>query len=334
MLGKLVLCSAALLASLVATTSARPQDPLKAIAPIPQVRFTRPPVIRAPATLRPTRKFHQMKSTKHKGGPAARSVAAILGAHQRAIDQPGGYQNITPTNSWSVAYSLEVTIANTTTELIMDTGSADTWVIHDNFNCTDWTGQSVDLDTCAFGPTYSDDFQYGLADEDAEVHLYISYGDGEIVQGPMGYSDITIGGITVEKQQFALANQTFWYGDNVTSGMLGLAYPALVNSYYGEPEDRASYLKAPYPPIFTNMVDQGLSDPFFSIAISRNSTGGVIGFGGVPEVEGLDYSTVGETDLIIVSRERHSFWYTVCGAGVCFDRLLSGQFDQRRIHCL
>lgn len=51
-------------------------------------------------------------------------------------------------------------------------------------------------------------------------------GDGEFLSGIFGYENTTLAGLTVN-QTIALVNYAAWFGDTVTSGLLGLAYPAL-----------------------------------------------------------------------------------------------------------
>jgi hypothetical protein len=58
----------------------------------------------------------------------------------------------------------------------------------------------------------------------------------------MGYSDVTIGGIHVTKQEVALVNKAYWNGDEVTSGLMGLAYGSLTSAYSGTNGKSASGL--------------------------------------------------------------------------------------------
>jgi hypothetical protein len=44
----------------------------------------------------------------------------------------------------------------------------------------------------------------------------------------VGYDTVTLGGITVHRQECAVVNTAVsWHGDGVTSGLLGLGYPSL-----------------------------------------------------------------------------------------------------------
>lgn len=225
-----------------------------------------------------------------------KSVASILGAHQRAVGGTG-YQNITSSTAYGTQYAVDVLFADQPLKLLLDTGSSDTWIVQSGYSCVDFAEEPVDQASCGFGPAYEGGFQYGAI---PDQHIYIQYGDGEVIYGPVGFSDITLGNITVKKQEAGLANQTYWFGNNVTSGVLGLAYPSITNAYLGTGEEHNWLDAESYSPVFSSMVNQGLVAPFFSIAINRNSSGGLIAWGGIPPVKGLDYSTAVSMDIVIV----------------------------------
>ncbi|KAK4245087.1 aspartic peptidase domain-containing protein [Corynascus novoguineensis] len=255
-----------------------------------------------------------------------RSAAAVLGAHQRLVGG-FGYQNITTTSAYGTQYAVDAHLGGHQVSLIIDTGSADTWAVQKNFHCIDYSGVFLPRETCGFGETYLETFQYGLTDP--ETHMYIQYGDGEIVTGPMGFSDVTVGNVTIKKQQVCLANTTYWYGNNQTSGLIGLAFPSLTNAYLGDAEDHDFGNQVQYSPLFTSMVSQGLVDPVFSIAIDRNASSGMLAFGGIAPVSGLDLSRTAVLDMIITSviplpatASQYSF-YTVIPDGWYYDKTTS-----------
>lgn len=71
----------------------------------------------------------------------------------------------------------------------------------------------------------------------------------------------------------------------MSSGLLGLAYPAITSAYSGtDPTKDKASTRIQYDPIFTTMYKQKLSNPTFSLAIQRDgsSVGGYIAFGGLP----------------------------------------------------
>lgn len=231
-----------------------------------------------------------------------RSATAILGAHQRLVGGYG-YENITSTSAYGTQYAVEALFDGVPMSLLIDTGSSDTWAVQRNFHCVDYSGELLPQETCGFGKTYPETFQYGRTDP--ETHMFIQYGDGEIVTGPMGFSDVSIGNVTIKKQQVCLANTTYWYGNNYTSGLMGLAFPALTNAYLGDDVDHEFGNQVQYSPLFTSMVNQGLVDPVFSIAIDRNASSGMLAFGGIAPASGLDLSRTATLDMVIVSFPRH-----------------------------
>ncbi|KAK3906142.1 aspartic peptidase domain-containing protein [Staphylotrichum tortipilum] len=275
-----------------------------------------------------------MKSSQHvqqlrsisagRAGKAnPKSAAAILGAHQRLVGG-FGYQNITSTSAYGTQYAVDALFNGHQMSLLIDTGSSDTWAVQRNFHCVDYSGEFLPQETCGFGATYPETFQYGRTDP--ETHMFIQYGDGEVVTGPMGFSDITIGNITAKKQQVCLANTAYWYGNNYTSGLIGLAFPALTNAYLGDDMDHEPGNQVQYSPLFTTMVNEGLVDPIFSIAIDRNASSGMLAFGGVAPASGLDLSKTATLDMIITNviaspeaASQYSF-YTIIPDGWYYDQ--------------
>ncbi|KAL2019763.1 hypothetical protein VTK56DRAFT_9207 [Thermocarpiscus australiensis] len=284
----------------------------KATHSLPGVKFTTE-----------TQHFQRLQAV-HASKSNPKSAAAILGAHQRHAGG-FGYENVTASNAYGTQYGVQVLWDGQPVSLILDTGSSDTWVVQDDFQCIDYIGVSIPQEACAFGPAYSDNFQYGFTDP--ETHMFIRYGDGEVVAGPMGYSDIAVGGITVKKQQVCLANTTFWFGNNYTSGVMGLAFPSLTNAYPGNIQHHEPANLIQYPPLFTSMVDQGLVDPVFSLAIDRNSSTGILAFGGIASATGIDLSKTTSLDMVITNvvgrpetASQYSF-YTVIPDGWEYDHI-------------
>lgn len=97
----------------------------------------------------------------------------------------------------------------------------------------------------------------------------------------MGYQNITLAGLEVPYQEVALVNKSYWNGDNVASGLLGLAYDLLTSEY-----DDATGDSKPYDSIFTTMSKKGIVKPdLFSMAMDSKSQTGQLAFGGLPPVE-------------------------------------------------
>ncbi|KAM7189416.1 Aspartic peptidase domain containing protein [Naviculisporaceae sp. PSN 640] len=307
------ICAIAAASHVVAT----PFDPLLR-SPPPGIKYTRPRAVSTSmrkesesTTYRPSTKSSHLRQTtsvqkiQGLGGAKtnARSVAAVLGAHQRSVGG-FGYENITSASSYGTQYGIQVLWDGFPMYLILDTGSSDTWAVQRDFSCVDYTGSPVPQSDCAFGPAYPDPSSpYGLLTP--PQHMYVHYADGETVSGPMGYSDITVGNITVTMQPSCLANRTYWFGNNFTTGLMGLAYPSITNAYLGSVEDgdpNAPSNQVQYSPLFNSMISQGLVPaPLFSMAIDRNASTGLIAFGGIAPVTGLDTSRTATVDLVVAS---------------------------------
>lgn len=206
------------------------------------------------------------------------------------------FQSISAVGDFSTQYAIQCGWDGVPVWLLVDTGSADTWAAKSDFECRDSAGRRHEQLACVFGNPLIDDFGGGSIDD---LHFRLQYGDDEIAWGPMGYSDISCGGIEVPRQQVGLANHTYWHGDNTSVGILGLAYPSVTSAYYGAFGDEAEYNAVHYNPFFTNAITQGLIDPVFSVAMMKNSSDGVLAWGGLPPMD-LHGSTHAETDLIIV----------------------------------
>jgi hypothetical protein len=97
-----------------------------------------------------------------------------------------------------------------------------------------------------------------------------------------------VNGITImllTPNQVALGTSAYWRGNGVSSGLVGLAYPAITSAFSGtDPSADSASNRISYDPLFTTMYKKGLSDPTFSLAIQRDgsSVGGYVAFGGLP----------------------------------------------------
>lgn len=220
--------------------------------------------------------------------------------HSAQLSASHGYQNITSVGDFSTRYAIECLWDNTPLFLLLDTGSSDTWTVSSDSECLGNDNNPADPSVCAFGTTPAPE---GFSRGDNGMHLSLEYKSKETISGPMGLSDLSCGGAKVSEQQVALANRTRWQGDNVTVGVLGLAYPALTSAYYGRQGDEAGWNAASYSPFMTNAIAQGSVDPAtFSVALEQNSSGGVLAWGGLPPVKVRP--GVATADLIVVSWTR------------------------------
>jgi len=207
-------------------------------------------------------------------------VSAASSQRLHVAVRANGAAHLIPTEG-AVGYAVNVDFAGTTLQLILDTGSSDTWVASSSLTCLDQFGEEVPDAQCNFGPLYNGSFPEGNVTDE---NFSISYGDGEVVVGNLGYTDVSLGGIEVRHQEVAIAEEAFWQGDGQTSGLLGFAYPSITNAFEGDdPNEDGAATHIPYDPIVTTASKEDLFTSF-SLAIERGS-GGYMALGGLPPID-------------------------------------------------
>lgn len=158
-------------------------------------------------------------------------------------------------------------------ELLVDTGSSDTWMFARDVKCADLKGNDVPAAECRFGDTYSGDRFERIAGQ----HFTSGYGSNESLTGPYGYVDASVAGITVPHQEVSLIERAAWGGDNLKSGVLGLASRLTTAQLPGEKR---------YSPLFESMYNKTHQiAPVYSLAVQRGAKGGYLAFGGLPPVD-------------------------------------------------
>lgn len=166
----------------------------------------------------------------------------------------------------------------------VDTGSSDTWVIQEGYQCTMPRTAYSAAGECGFGKAYKKSPTFAAKGNERFSIAYSS----ESASGVMGTETITLGNITVKEQEFALVNTARWRGDGTSSGLIGLAFPSNSATWGLTGDDRG---KKNYSPIFTTMYKQNLiPSAYFSLALNRRSESpGVLAFGGLPGA-GIKYN--------------------------------------------
>ncbi|KAH7311711.1 aspartic peptidase domain-containing protein [Stachybotrys elegans] len=282
--------------------------------PLNGVHFQRVKAHTLPTPDRPSPRFSRLRnlrahgphSQKHHGRHHHHHHGRGGGGHTTAVSHLARrlgrfdgtkWQNVTGVGDYSTQYAIQCAWDGLGVWLLFDTGSADTWASQSGFRCEDPAGAPHTQEACGFGAPLVQGFAHGQIDD---VHFYLQYGSGEQVSGPMGFSDIACGGLSVFEQQVGLANSTYWHGNNVTVGILGLAYPSITSAYYGAVGDEAPWNAVTYPSFFTTAITQGSIDPVFSVSIVRNSSEGILVWGGLPET-GWQNRPNASTDLIIAN---------------------------------
>ena len=206
-------------------------------------------------------------------------------ALRNSVRTKTGETNLIPGNE-GASYAIDIDFGGTTFQVIFDTGSSDLWLPETGVKCVDVNGNPQPTAACGFGPLASNTFQDGTI---ANENFNITYGDGEFLTGMLGYENVGIAGITVDKQEVALVSRAYWEGDNVTSGLIGFAFPSLTSAFEGTNPavDNPNTTAVHYNDWVFNAIDQGLINPMFSLAIERgnNGGGGQLALGGLPTIE-------------------------------------------------
>lgn len=175
-----------------------------------------------------------------------------------------------------LAYTTSIQFGDQDFTVIVDTGSSDTWLAESNFTCL--KGAQSD---CMLGATYTRSSTFIPIDNE---NFEIAYSDERSLNGVFGKEKVTLAGITVNDAQVALVEVARWAGDGVSSGVLGLGFPANTRAFSGtnyaaDPVDN----QIPYNPLFTSMYVEGSVPQIFSIALDRDGTGH-LAIGGTPDI--------------------------------------------------
>lgn len=135
-------------------------------------------------------------------------------------------------------------------------------------------------------------------------NLNLTYGDGSYLNGVFGYETVEIAGIEVTHQQIGVPYLAGWEGDNITSGLVGLAYPGITSAYGGTnaSADGKANLENYSPITNTIFFVENLTESVFSLSLSRNPN--LLGFGGYLTIGGIPNITdpsVNASDIVAVT---------------------------------
>lgn len=125
------------------------------------------------------------------------------------------------------------------------------------------TGSPEPGSECAFGTSGYDPKKSTTYKLYPDRNFNITYGDGEYLTGTVGFETISVGGLTVPKQEFGVVNAAAWEGDGVDTGLIGLCFPNLTSVYVGnDPHDDSAANNEVYNPFFfTAVKDKLVSKP-------------------------------------------------------------------------
>ena len=210
-----------------------------------------------------------------------------------------------PLLEFNGVYSADIRVGVQTFRVGIDSGSADTWLLTSDTNCTALgTLEPVTPDLCGYsGPRYTPDEAFKVI---PDVNFNETYGTGETLNGPVGYTELIFGGLTVPKQAISAASYASVGNDPVgnVSGLVGIvAYPKDTTVYPGTDPKKditcsgnSSCGPVPYSPLFSTIFNDNLTKPLFATALSRGKvSGGVLTIGGIPH---KDDPYVNVTDVV------------------------------------
>jgi hypothetical protein len=194
---------AALLVSPITLTSAAAVPLQPRGAPL-QLRSLVPRAFADATPDQPTQKYQELQRSTSGKSPSSAALRAA-----RAANSTDSSDSAPLDNAGDVEYLVPIQWGSQSFNVILDTGSSDTWLASSSFQCIDANGNSQAQSQCDFGPLFQGDFGSNKIDG---VNFNISYGDGEYVNGDMGYENVTIAGITVPKQEVIWC-QSWTFGD-------------------------------------------------------------------------------------------------------------------------
>ncbi|KAF1912172.1 aspartic peptidase domain-containing protein [Ampelomyces quisqualis] len=183
------------------------------------------------------------------------------------------------------SYIVNVTVAGQELALVLDTGSHITWVIGPSFICLDQEKVEQSSSQCMLGRPLDTSRSTTLQVEEGQFN--IRYADNEFMQGSVVTTQVGIGGISRKQQPLSISHQRIgivekgcWFGDKVSSGLLGLAFPTSPTRFS----------------ILHTLFQEKSTERIFSLALTRPTrtgdhislpaytSGGVLAFGGIPDV--------------------------------------------------
>jgi hypothetical protein len=197
----------------------------------------------------------------------------------RNSGQSGQANSSTIINIQDAAYVVPIEVGQQLFYAVLDTGSADTWILSNDFKCSSCFKDA----TAAFkGYRHTKSFV-----PIPDMKLDISYSNGVQLQGIVGRETVSLGNITVKNVTIAIAQKGQWtrnHGVKSTiSGVVGMAFPGDTRIYPKSANPDSPNANAPYDPVFTTMYRKGLVEPYFSIALNRPNEGpGALTLGGLP----------------------------------------------------
>ncbi|KAI0132846.1 aspartic peptidase domain-containing protein [Xylariales sp. AK1849] len=177
----------------------------------------------------------------------------------------------------------------------------------------------------------------------AEKQLNNTSYSGYYFNGAVGYSPVTLAGITVPKQEFGLIDLVAADVDGEFDGIVGFAFSTLTSSYPGTNASNNARRVDGGPNVTSNRIEysnlmntlffeDNLTEPVFSLAISRDESGsgfgGMLSIGVVPDGDDKRVNTSAEAEwastpmeiaeVQILDPERPQYQFYVISAGLAY----------------
>ena len=162
-----------------------------------------------------------------------------------------------------------MTLGTQSFEVLVDTGSADLWVLGGGWQCTrEKTHLRSD---CEFGDqvyTTSNSTTYSPVNY---AWLGEHYGDGDVI-GPLATERLKLSNITVADQIFGIIDSSTTVEDRINTGLMGLGYPILAqahpSNYTAISSAALLQQRLSYDTVFCHMIERGVA-PYFSLTLDR-----------------------------------------------------------------
>ncbi|KAJ7789177.1 acid protease, partial [Mycena olivaceomarginata] len=200
-------------------------------------------------------------------------LAALRGRNTSSSRSSPGNTVVLDGSDSDFEYLTNVTIGGQKFSLSVDTGSSDTWVMQQGFSCFDLDGNPQSQDVCSFGsPGFNPNASKTFAPFPG-ASFNITYSDGEVLLGPVGVDNVTIGGLCVKKKVVPIPTHAAYLGDGINSGIIGLSFPGGTTVFNTtDPRKASKANQIIYSPLFLSAVEQKkVKNPYFSIALDRGS---------------------------------------------------------------
>lgn len=177
------------------------------------------------------------------------------------------------TNVRDTYYLVNISVNGHKVGVQLDTGSSDTWVVGNGYECLTKSRRPQDTEKCGLGRPFGGHVELVSPSKKFSRH----FADGTFATGTLGEAKVSLGGgLTVAHQPIGIVDRTHWFGDGQASGMLGLGYPSLTAAGTKTGEE--------YDPVFTTLWKSNATAANFSLALSRllSQKPSYLAFGGVP----------------------------------------------------